>query len=98
MPPAADTQAAGKRDILTRVGGAWKHQKGDGINLNINARPLNFQGKIVLFPPRSPGADQAQADEGAPCLSPSVRLLARRPAEISGKVWSRRSAGAWTLD
>jgi hypothetical protein len=60
------TQVAGKRDILSRIGGAWKHQKGDGINLNINALPLNFQGKIVLFPPKSPEAAEAQADEGAP--------------------------------
>ena len=37
------TQVAGKKDILTRIGGAWKHQKGDGINLSINALPLNFQ-------------------------------------------------------
>ena len=60
------TQVAGKKDILTRIGGAWKHQKGDGINLNINALPLNFQGKIVLFPPKSPEAVEAQADEDAP--------------------------------
>ena len=56
------TQVAGKKDILTRCGGAWKHQKGDGINLSINALPLNFQGKIVLFPPKSPEAAEAQLD------------------------------------
>ena len=31
------TARKGKKDILTRIGGAWKHQKGDGINLNIDA-------------------------------------------------------------
>ena len=46
------TQVAGKKDILTRIGGAWKHQKGDGINIKIEALPLNFGGKIVLFPPK----------------------------------------------
>lgn len=61
------TQLAGKKDILTRLGGAWRHQKGDGINLSINALPLNFQGKIVLFPPKSPEAEGAQLDaEGVP--------------------------------
>ncbi len=60
------TQVAGKRDILNRIGGAWKHQKGDGINLNVTALPLNFQGKIVLFPPKSPEAAEARAEEDAP--------------------------------
>jgi hypothetical protein len=58
------TQQAGKKDILTRIGGAWKHQKGDGINLQIRALPLNFEGKIVLFPPKDEEATQALADEG----------------------------------
>ena len=43
----------GKKDILTRIGAAWKHQKGDGINIQIRALPLNFDGKIVLFPPKA---------------------------------------------
>ena len=61
------TQQAGKKDILTRIGGGWKHQKGDGINLQIRALPLNFEGKIVLFPPKSDEAADAQAgDESAP--------------------------------
>ncbi len=61
------TAQAGKRDILTRIGGAWKHQKGDGINAQIQALPLNFQGKIVLFPPKAPEVAEAQADsEAAP--------------------------------
>ena len=56
------TQQAGKKDILTRVGGAWKHTKGDGINVQIRALPLNFDGKIVLFPPKD---DEAGAAQGA---------------------------------
>ena len=60
------TQQVGKKDILSRIGGAWKHQKGDGINLQIQALPLNFEGKIVLFPPKSPEAADAQASEEIP--------------------------------
>ncbi len=56
----------GKKDILTRIGGAWKHQKGDGINLQVQALPLNFEGKIVLFPTKSAGAEEAQAGEEMP--------------------------------
>jgi hypothetical protein len=60
------TQRAGKKDVLTRIGGAWNHRQGDGINLQIQALPLNFEGKIVLFPPKSPEAAEAQASEEAP--------------------------------
>ena len=42
------TRDKGKKDILTRLGAAWKHGKGDGINAQIQALPLNFEGKIVL--------------------------------------------------
>ena len=56
------TQQAGKKDILTRIGAAWKHKKGDGgINVQIRALPLNFDGKIVLFPPKDDEAGAAQA-------------------------------------
>ncbi len=47
------TQQAGKKDILTRIGAAWKHQKGDGINIQIGAtaqlrrqdRPVHAEGR-----------------------------------------------------
>ena len=60
------TQQAGKKDILTRIGGAWKHQKGEGINLQIRALPLNFDGKIVLFPPKSQESREEHADDFEP--------------------------------
>ena len=61
------TQQAGKKDILTRIGAGWKHQKGDGMNLQIRALPLNFDGKIVLFPPKEDEEAAAQAaGEGGP--------------------------------
>ena len=57
----------GKKDILTRIGAAWKHQKGDGINLQIRALPLNFEGKIVLFPPKADEVAEAQdGDDNMP--------------------------------
>ena len=60
------TQQAGKKDILTRLGAAWKHGKGDGMNAQLTALPLNFAGKIVLFPPKSPEAAEAHASEEVP--------------------------------
>jgi hypothetical protein len=52
----------GKKDLLPRIGAAWKHQKGDGISLRIQTMPLNFDGNIVLFPPKSDEAAAAQTD------------------------------------
>ncbi|HZV20862.1 MAG TPA: hypothetical protein VE986_04880 [Hyphomicrobiales bacterium] len=60
------TRDKGKKDLLTRIGGAWKHTKGDGINLQIQALPLNFEGKIVLFPPKSAEAAEAGNSEEIP--------------------------------
>jgi len=60
------TQQAGKKDILTRIGAGWKHQKDDGINLQIRALPLNFDGKIVLFTPKDEEAAAQAAGEAAP--------------------------------
>ena len=44
----------GRKDILTRIGGAWKHQKGDGINLQVQALPLEFRGKDRALPAEIP--------------------------------------------
>jgi hypothetical protein len=56
----------GKKDILTRIGAAWKHQKGDGLNIRLRSLPLG--GNIVLFPPKAEEAEAAQAgnDEEMP--------------------------------
>ena len=60
------TRDKGKKDILTRLGAAWKHGKGDGINAQIQALPLNFEGKIVLFPPKSAEAAEQAGDDEMP--------------------------------
>jgi hypothetical protein len=53
----------GRRDLLTRIGAAWKHEKGDGIGITIEALPLSFSGKLVLFPPKAAEAAEAAAEE-----------------------------------
>ena len=60
------TQQAGKKDVLTRVGAGWKHQKDTGVNLQIRALPLTFDVKIVLFPPKSDEAAAVIASEDMP--------------------------------
>jgi hypothetical protein len=42
----------GKKGIWTRIGAAWDQQKGGGINIELEALPLAFDGKIVLLPPK----------------------------------------------
>ena len=40
----------GKKPIWTRIGAAWEHGKGDGLNIELEALPLD--GKLVLMPPK----------------------------------------------
>ena len=42
-----------KSAIWTRIGAVWSQEKGQGLNIDIEALPLNFDGKIVLMPPKS---------------------------------------------
>ena len=48
----------GKRSIWTRIGAAWTQEKGQGLNIELEALPLNFDGRIVLTEPK---ADDAEA-------------------------------------
>ena len=49
----------GKKAIWTRIGAAWAHKDGEGVTLELEALPLNFDGRLVLLPPKS-GASDAQ--------------------------------------
>jgi hypothetical protein len=57
----------GKTAIWTRIGAVWAHEKGQGLNIELEALPLNFDGKIVLMPPKSeePAADDTVEAEVA---------------------------------
>ena len=48
----------GQKAIWTRIGAAWPHDKGNGLTLQLEALPLNFDGRIVLTEPK---ADDAEA-------------------------------------
>jgi len=36
-------------DILTTVGVAWKHQNGDGFNIQLSNVPIGFDGFLLLI-------------------------------------------------
>jgi hypothetical protein len=40
------------RDIFTTVGAAWPFNQGDGLNVRINLLPVNFDGQLMLVPPK----------------------------------------------
>ena len=48
-----------KKDIWTRIGAAFAHDKGGGLTLELEALPRHPDAKIVLMPPKA-----AQAGEG----------------------------------
>jgi hypothetical protein len=39
----------GDQDILTTVGVAWRHERGDGFNLQLNALPIGFDGFLLVI-------------------------------------------------
>jgi hypothetical protein len=42
----------GDNDILQTVGVAWKHQNGDGYNIQLNAIPIDFDGFLLVIEKR----------------------------------------------
>ena len=51
-----------KRAIWTRIGAVWGQDKGQGLNIEIEALPLNFDGKIILMPPKAATADTFEGE------------------------------------
>lgn len=46
----------GKKAVWTRIGAAWTQGKGQGLNIELESLPFNFDGKIVLMPPKEKAA------------------------------------------
>lgn len=42
----------GQKAIWTRLGVAFKHREGEGLNITLQAMPINFDGRLVLMPPK----------------------------------------------
>ena len=45
-----------KRAVWTRIGAVWAQEKGQGLNIELETLPLNFDGKIVLMLPKEKSA------------------------------------------
>jgi hypothetical protein len=46
---AVRERSEGKKSVWTRIGVLWPHTNGDGFNIEIEALPLNFTGKLVAM-------------------------------------------------
>ena len=43
----------GKKAVWTRIGTVWAQSKSGGLNIELESLPFNFDGKIILMPPKS---------------------------------------------
>ena len=39
-------------EIFATIGGAWPFNNGEGFNVRINVLPVNFDGTLMLVPPK----------------------------------------------
>lgn len=46
------------KTFYTRIGAAWKHSKGDGINISLQAIPVD--GSLVAFPHKTKAERDAE--------------------------------------
>jgi hypothetical protein len=49
-------RAPDQKSVWTKIGAAWPHEKGNGFNIQLDALPLNFDGRIVLTEPKADDA------------------------------------------
>jgi hypothetical protein len=45
----------GKKAVWSRIGAAWPHKEGSGFNIELETLPINFDGRLVLMPPKEEG-------------------------------------------
>ncbi|MGF1626899.1 MAG: hypothetical protein ACFCVH_18620 [Alphaproteobacteria bacterium] len=45
------------RKFWTRLGGVWPHKSGEGMTVFVNVLPIDFDGRIVLMPPKEQDED-----------------------------------------
>jgi hypothetical protein len=49
---------AGKKPVWTRIGSAWSHAQGGGLNVELQALPMD--GRIVLMPSKDEAAGRLE--------------------------------------
>lgn len=50
------------RKFWTRLGGVWPHKSGEGMTVFVNVLPIDFDGRIVLMPPKEQDDDRQATD------------------------------------
>ena len=57
-----------RKPFLVSIGAAWPHEKGNGLTVQIDSLPLNFNGRVVLLEPKDAkgeGQTGAEIEDGA---------------------------------
>lgn len=52
------------RKFWTRLGAVWEHKNGEGLTVFLNVLPVDFDGRIVLLPPRDDEDSRDEVDTG----------------------------------
>lgn len=59
----------GKKAVWTRIGAVWAHKVRDdgkeGFSLELEAIPVNFDGRIILMPPKEDGDSDGASTEAS---------------------------------
>jgi hypothetical protein len=59
-----EKQIGNRRTALIRIGAAWPHEKGNGFTIQVDAMPLNFDGRIVVLEADRDEQPDTQGDAG----------------------------------
>jgi hypothetical protein len=51
------------RKFWTRIGAVWDHKNGEGLTVFLNVLPIDFDGRVVLLPPRDDEQVEGEQDE-----------------------------------
>ena len=52
------------RKFWNRLGACWGHKEGEGFTLFLDAIPVNFDGRIVLLPPKADENGESPQQDG----------------------------------
>jgi hypothetical protein len=54
---AVKNRGDNKKGIWTRLGAVWPTKDGEGLNIRLEALPIDFDGQLTLLPPRDNDAE-----------------------------------------
>lgn len=75
------SEKEGQKDFFTRIGTAFRHPNGEGMNLLLDAYPINPKLVVLPIKEREDGAEEPEEPEAvAPAPAPEPVRAAPAPA------------------